>query len=251
MEALIKETYTLPSLGKVYEEEINPEITLRSMTMEEEMKRLGHSERPNKLMSEIIDACMVGDKPKISSYDMCLADYNYLFHKLRTVTYGNECDVTTYCPYCGGETKTTINLDGLQVTTYTEDLDKYLNVKLPVSGYQVELHLQTPRDIDDITLKKKDWTKKHPDFEGDPAILFNLMSLIKTIDGERLTEAKLETVIRKMHMKDINYILRCAEKSATKLGVQVAIDITCKECGLVYTNSFRPNADFFGPEIDI
>ena len=68
-------TYTLPSLGKVYgDKKINPEITLRSMTTEEEMKRLNPSDKPYKVMADIIDACMI-EKPGISSYDMCIGDY--------------------------------------------------------------------------------------------------------------------------------------------------------------------------------
>ena len=81
--------YTLPSLGKVYDKQINPQITLRSMTIEDEMKRLNHADRPYKVMCEIIDDCLI-EKLGISSYDMCLGDYQFLLHKLRVVTYGKE-----------------------------------------------------------------------------------------------------------------------------------------------------------------
>ena len=46
-EFTIANEYTLPSQGKVYEREINPNFKLRSMTTVEEMKRLNHSDRPN------------------------------------------------------------------------------------------------------------------------------------------------------------------------------------------------------------
>ena len=68
---------------------VNPNIKIRSMTTEEEMKRLGYTEQPYKMLSEIIDDCLV-DKPGISTYDMCLGDYEFLLHKLRVVTYGSD-----------------------------------------------------------------------------------------------------------------------------------------------------------------
>ena len=35
--ARITETFTLPSQGKIYEEDVNPEVTLASMTTKHEM----------------------------------------------------------------------------------------------------------------------------------------------------------------------------------------------------------------------
>ena len=80
MEYTIAEEYELPSKGKVYSKEVNPKVKLRSMTTEEEMKRLGHSPYVYKMFSELIDDCLV-EKPNISTYDMCLGDYQYLFYK--------------------------------------------------------------------------------------------------------------------------------------------------------------------------
>ena len=87
----IFEEGTLPSLGKVYGGlKVNPDFKIRSMTTEEEMRRLSHSDRPLKVICDIIDDCLI-DKPfEISSYDMCLGDYQYLLHKLRVATYGPQ-----------------------------------------------------------------------------------------------------------------------------------------------------------------
>jgi hypothetical protein len=65
-------------MGLVYDKPINPVFKIRSMTTEEEMRRLAHTERPYKLLCDIIEECIVGDKPGISVYDMCLGDYQYL-----------------------------------------------------------------------------------------------------------------------------------------------------------------------------
>lgn len=246
----IKEDFTLPSKGKVYDTKVIPEVALRSMTTEDEMKRLAHSERQYKVLCDVIDDCMVGTKPGISSYDMCLGDYQYLLHRLRSVTYGAEYRVDTYCPFCGAVNKQTINLDELEVKEYNEDLEKYLNITLPKTKKLVRLKLQTPRSIDDIAIKKKEMMKRNPEMESDPGLLLTIKSLIDTIDGEILDSVKLDVVVRKLPMADTNYILKCAEKLATAIGVETDFHCTCKECGGDYVSSFRISPEFFGPDID-
>ena len=81
MKATIVENYTLPSKGLIYKTPINPEITIRSMTLAEEMRRLQISEDLYRPMSEVIDDCIESKLP-MSSYDMCLGDYHFLLHKL-------------------------------------------------------------------------------------------------------------------------------------------------------------------------
>lgn len=78
MSFTITEDCTLPSLGLVYSKPVNPNVKLRSMTTEEEMRRLAHTERPYKVLCDIIEDCIVGDKLGISVYDVCLGDYQYL-----------------------------------------------------------------------------------------------------------------------------------------------------------------------------
>ena len=92
----IMEGYELPSKGKIYAENVNPHIELRSMTARDEMKRLSPSSTPLKTLADIIEDCFI-EKPAIHVYDMCLGDYEYLLHRLRIVTYGDS-----YKSVCNG-----------------------------------------------------------------------------------------------------------------------------------------------------
>lgn len=116
----IAESCTLPSLGKLYELPFNPELRVRSMTTEDEMKRLSPSSSFYKTLCEILDDCIVGEKPPISCYDMCLGDYQVLLHKVRVATYGAEYPMESQCPYCGRSNRVVFNLDELETETYTE-----------------------------------------------------------------------------------------------------------------------------------
>lgn len=110
----IQETFTLPSKGQIYDKPINPEITLRSMTTMDELKRLSPSDLPYKNMCDMIDDCMVNYKEK-SSYDMCIGDYQFLLHKLRIVTYGSNYNMVVSCPNCASVEEKVFNLEDLEI----------------------------------------------------------------------------------------------------------------------------------------
>ena len=244
------EEYTLPSLGKVYgEREVNPHIKLRSMTTNEEMKRLNPSDRPYKTMAEIIDDCLV-ENPGISSYDMCIGDYQFLMYKLRIVTYGPEYNIACKCPFCLSTSEETVNLDDLPVLGYTEELEKYLEFDLPRTKAHIKLRMQTPRMLDDISLKSKQFNKKAKAFEGDSAFLFLLKSFIAEVDGEKPEEVFMEQWLRELPAADANYIKRKAQKLNDAIGIDNKLQIKCEVCGLTYDSPFRVGQDFYDPTLD-
>ena len=245
----IAESYTLPSLGKVYSETINPHVKIRSMTVEEEMKRLAPSDRPYKMLSEIIDDCLI-EKPGISAYDLCVGDYQFLLHKLRVVTYGPDYKIITTCPYCGNKETSVINLEDLSVKAYSEDIEKYKEFVLPRSNKKIRIRMQTPRLLDDVTVKVQDFKKKATSFVGDPAFLFTLESLIESIDDKPVNPLNIQEFIRKLPMMDTNFIIKNAQKLDEGVGLNTAIELKCSDCGLEYPATFRTTAEFFGPSID-
>lgn len=248
----IAEEYTLPSLGKVYKENVNPHIKLRSMTTEEEMKRLAPTERVYKNLCEIIDDCLV-EKPGISTYDMCLADYQFLLHKIRIVTYGSSYPVTSKCPYCFSENDHTLQLSEIPVVNYDEDnFDKLTSFTLPKTGKNIKLKIQTPRMIDNVNYEVKELKRKSKgQMSLDPTLLMTVASVIDTIDGIKVDPIKKEDFVRTLPMMDTNYILKHAQKLVESFGLDLKFELDCPTCGLKYNNYFRLTSEFFGPSIDI
>lgn len=245
----IANEYTLPSLGKVYDNEMNPVFKIRSMTTAEEMKRLNHSDRPYKLMSEIIDDCLVTDIG-MSAYDLCVADYQFMLHKLRIVTYGPMYKVDSTCPYCGSVNKSTINLDNMKIIPFDEEsFKRHSEFVLPSTEKHIKLRVQTPRVLDDTSIKTKDERRSQPG-NNDAAFLFTLKSLIKSVDDQKMEEFKLIEFLRRLPMIDTNYIMKSAQKIATSFGIDSVLSNTCKFCGLDYNCNFRTTSEFFGPSID-
>ena len=246
----IAEEFELPSKGKIYSQPVKSTVKLKSMTTTHEMRRLSQSERPYKPMCEIIDDCFV-ENPGISSYDMCLADYQYCLIKLRIATYGTRYDIQTSCPYCGTTIYEKFNLGEMDVK-YCElqDISSLLEFQLPSTKKNIKLHMQTPRIIDDVTIQNKELQKKSKGQAPDSALLFNIVALIDTIDGQHYDPIQKEEFVRQLPMMDTNYILKKANKLVESFGVDMKLEHSCAECGLDYTSTFRINGEFFGPNID-
>lgn len=243
------ESYTLPSKGLIYDKPINPSFKIRSMTTNEEMKRLSPTGTPNKNMANIIEDCLI-EKPGIGVYDMCLGDYQFIIQKLRIVTYGSEYKVLVTCPTCHESFQKVINLEDLKIEEYDDSISKYKKIILPRSKKEIILNLQTPRMMDEVEEKKKEIEMTNTELSGDITLLLTLESLIKTVDGQTLTEPQMESFIRKLPMMDANNILKAADKLNGKVGIDPRINLTCPRCGHPVVGTFRYSEEFFRPSIN-
>ena len=246
----IAETYELPSLGRIYEEEVNPIVTLKSMTTEQEQKRLAMTDYPYKMLCEIIDDC-IAEPIGISSYDMHIGDYQFLLQKLRVVTYGSDYSMDVKCPYCGYVSKESVNLDELKTIKYEEDsFDKYREFVLPKTEKKIRLNIQTPRMLDQVTEKVKEYRKKFPE-ASDPTLTFTIKSLIEKIDDKKPDPLKIESFIRNLPMADVNTIITYAEKLNSLIGVDTTLIFTCDLCGLAHESLLTFGREFFRPALNI
>lgn len=247
----ITEEFVLPSHGKVYPgKQVNDHITLRSMTAVDEMKRLRPGDRAFKNMAEVIDSCIVNEEGLgISSYDLCIGDYQFLLHKLRIVTYGSDYPIQCTCPYCLMKQDETLNLDDLSYKDFDESILSENEFDLPVTGKHIVLRMQTPRLQDDIDVAVKSDKKKNRGDSSGSAFFYTLKYIIESVDGDRLDSIQMNDFISALPMKDVNFIYKKAERVVDMMGFDSDITIVCNTCGLTYTTPFRITSEFFGPSI--
>lgn len=244
----IQEDFTLPSKGLMYNKPFDPHIRLRSMTVEDEMRRLSPTKTPYKMMSEIIDSCLI-EKLPMSVYDLYLCDYTYLLHKLRTVTYGPDYAIKFTCPKCGNEEIIHLNLDDVKVNEYKKEIENLMTVKLPKTGYTVKLRLQTPRDLDKISQDREEMKKQNPDLQWDPTQLLTLKSLIESIDGGAVDPALITETLKRLPMMDANILSQAAAKLQEKVGLDNIMHIQCSKCDYNVDAPFLYTNEFFGPTL--
>lgn len=243
----IAEGYTLPSKGKIYSETVNPNVELRSMTAREEMRRLSPSSTPLKTLADIIEDCCV-EKPAIHVYDMSLGDYEYLLHKLRIVTYGEDYKVALRCPECGELIETIAKLDQLSVKEFDEETIRELQTfTLPASGRMISLNFITPHRLEEMEVKVKDMKRRYKNATIDFETLVRLLVNIDTIDGEKKNEHELENVITNLPARDLQKILNNIDKLNQQIGLDNVLYLTCPKCGEEVTTFFRFGPEFFRP----
>lgn len=259
MDYTIAETYTLPSKGKIYGIEFDPEVKLRSMTTNEEMVRLSHTDSPYKVLCEVIDACWVNKPEGVSSYFMHLGDYQFLLHKLRVITYGADYPVTSVCPVCGKVNKSHLNLDDLQLLPFDpedekqlEEFKKAMVFTLPRTQKEVKIKFQTPKDLDDIAKETREWKESNPEETRNQEYLITLRHAVDAVEGKRMAPQLLDNFLKHLPLMDTNTIIQKASKINEKVGIDTIIHNKCSnpKCGAKYKTSFRITNEFFGPSID-
>lgn len=245
-DARIVEEFYLPSQGVLYDGEIDPSGLMGSMKAKHEMLRLSVTDGSHKIMAEILDDCITSDLG-ISAYDLCLGDYQYLLFKLRIVTFGNEYTLRGKCPFCGFEQSTVVDLDTLETKEYTEDYEKLKTVYLPSTEQTVTLTYQTPRMLDRIQTKVKEYRKRHENTDENPVLLFNIMSCITEIDGEPPNRVFLEDWVKDLPLSDALLIIDNIDSMNNSIGTDLSFLTSCRICGTDYFVPFRVNETFFRP----
>ena len=246
-EFTVMEGYELPSKGKIYSENVNPHIELRSMTARDEMRRLSPSSTPLKTLADIIEDCCI-EKPAIHVYDMSLGDYEFLLHKLRIVTYGEDYKVALRCSDCGEPIETIAKLDQLSVKEFDEDAIQELQTfSLPVSGRTVSLNFITPHVAEAMEVKAKDMKRKYKNATIDFDTLVRVLCNIDLVDGEKKNEHELENFVTNLPAKDLQKILNNIDKLNQQIGLDNILYLTCPKCGEEITTFFRFGPEFFRP----
>lgn len=244
----ISEQIELPSGGIIYEEKVNPNIELESMKTKHEMLRLSATEDDQKLIASIIDDCTTSDNG-ISSYDMCLGDFQYMLYKLRVVTFGPEYELIGECPFCKFRQPLKVNLDEIKINSYDDSILELLDVELPMSKHKVKLTLQTPKSIDRINRKTKEYQKRHKDSNENPVIMYSILESIEEIDDEKPNIFTLEEFIKELPLADTNILLNRIDEINSKIGLDLYEEAQCKVCGTTYQVPFRITNEFFRPNI--
>ena len=243
----IMEGYELPSKGKIYSETVDPHIELRSMTARDEMRRLSPSSTPLKTLADIIEDCCV-EKPGVHVYDMSLGDYEFLLHKLRIVTYGEDYKVSLRCPECGETIETIAKLGQLNIKEFDEEEVKNLQTfSLPKSGRIVTLNFLSPRMTEEMEVKVKDMKRRYKNATIDFETLVKLLTNIDLVDGDKKSEHDLETIITNLPAMDLQKILNNIEKLNQQIGLDNILYLTCPKCGEEVTTFFRFGPEFFRP----
>ena len=211
------------------------------------MKRLSPSTARFKVLADIIEGCMI-EKPAVHVYDMALGDYEFLLHKLRIVTYGDEYKIAIKCSNCGEIVETTAHLDELKVVDFDEaKFEELKTIKLPKSGDTVSIKFQTPRMLDEMEAEVKELKRKFKTADISFDLLVLLKTIINTVNGEKLSSAQLENYVNKLPALDMNKLVNAIDDLNALVGIENDLTVICPKCGGEVSTYFRFGPEFFRP----
>lgn len=254
MNNAINETFTLPSLGQMYDTQFDARVTLRSMTTMEELQRNSSISDEYKVLCDVIEKCIINkEQIPVSVYDMCIGDFQYLLYMLRAVTWGSEYKMVCKCPNCNESVPFSVKLDEIEVHKYDEEsYRKSASIELPVSKKKITLAYQTPKILDLIASKAKEMKIKQQkkgvtvlDYES----LYTAMYFIDSIDGQHYDEFALEKFVRELNVKDFYEIIRKGNDLNRKVGLDNTVIAKCSNCGYDIVTPFRLTSEFFVPTL--
>jgi hypothetical protein len=243
----IGEGMELPSKGLICDTPVNAYVELRSMTARDEMKRLSPSPARFKILADIIEDCMI-EKPAVHVYDMALGDYEYLLHRLRIVTYGDEYKVAVKCLNCGEISETVAHLEELQVVPFDQvKFEELSTIKLPKKGDTVSLKFQTPRMLDEIEAEIKELKRKFKNAEINFDLLVLLKNIINTVNGQKLAASQLESYVNNLPAMDMTKLVNAVDEINALIGIKNDLTVICSKCGGEVPTYFRFGSEFFRP----
>lgn len=244
----IMEGHELPSGGNVYDVPVNPHVELRPMSGREEMQRTSVSTTPLKTIADIIQRCIVSGKLPVDVYDMCMADYEFLLHKLRIITYGPKYNMTVLCPDCGSRHDIEMDLDTLDIIDYDQEkYDACKNFDLPDSKKKITLRNITPRLEDEIRQKAQEFKKKAKYSGLDTDTLAKLLMVVDKIDDRPLLLEEKFLVITQLTAKDMVCILNKYTALGKCFGIDTRFVVTCPVCEGDFVARFQFGPEFFRP----
>ena len=217
---------TLPSKGLIYSKEIEWQNQLKAPRLRD--RGLADSTRKLKLQANILDNTLV--KPLgISAYDLHTADFTYLNMRQRQLSKGAApYRVLVKCKKCGKLHKVEVDLSALKVNLL-KDKPKY--TMETISGDIINFTFVTPRILDDSVVNALLFREEYTEVEMDEESLKTqefLRLIIKDVNGQKLSYARMTDYIGSMYISDIDELLKKARE--TDFGIDFLQSFPC-DCG--------------------
>jgi len=234
-ELLFYKDYTLPSHGKIYSLEINPNITLRGMNKNELNKFIYLNEKSYLELSKILNECLENTL-SIDSLDLCLIDFEFLLFKVRTLSFGYDYKEESVCPNCHSINAYKINISGLDLIEYNEkEFDLLTNITLNKSTHTLKLKLLSIREL--LSFDNSNYQEL-------------VYHSIDSIDNKKANNDEIKEFVDSLNLLDKRILNNSINKLNSYLGIKKNYSINCGKCQKEYKGFFSYKKEFFNPKIE-
>lgn len=195
------------------------------------------------VLDRLLESMIV--EPKVRPEDMLIGDKNALLIAARITGYGEDYETRVTCPACGESSNFSFNLEESNVIR-GGDADGAVptengtwKIKLPKSGWEVEVRLLTGRDEKNLA---DSFTKKRKHKLPETAVTDQFRMLIVSVGGHN-DPTKIGQAVEVMPATDARYLREVYAKVAP--GVDLTQNFVCSHCETETEMEVPFNTDFF------
>lgn len=230
----------LPSRGALYGGVLpGGSVDIRKLTVAEDIA-IQSVAGGSDLISRLLGACC-RFPAGFSQSNLLVADRVALLIAIRVFTFGAKYTVPYVCEHCNASTKGEIDLS-TGISERVTDGPLVEPVEVTLTDCQRTVSLKFLRGSDEDELSKVAKRAK-----GDPAeeIITRMALQIAQIDGQTVLMADREKFVRSMSIPDSLDFRDAIEKAQP--GMDMAITLTCPQCGGENGMNLPFNSEFFRP----
>ena len=241
------EKTVLPSAGHL--DGVPAEIRFRTITTEEEKLLFDSSDD---YIDEVLRQCIV--EPEDTSFwdKLTASDKIHIMIQQRILSYGPFYFYSVQCPVCGKWSEYKIDLRNLKIYSLPEDFKEPYDTFTLKNASDTEVSLKLPRlgDIKANEYKLSRFKMENPEAKGNQLYIYNLMTNIAAVNGEKLHSSQLESFVKKLSGMDSSYIKHRINKLEYGVDLNQREICTNKECKAEIDFRLRFGLDFFRTRFD-
>lgn len=228
----LKEPFSLPSGGKIYQKEITSDYTLRAPKLRD--KGIGDLRSRNKIQSECLKKCLE-PTPEIDPYDWHTSDYTAANLAQRMVAKGKIMPLLIRCT-CGHSEEIEVDLSKVKVTKPKLPFDLEYETS---TGDKLQLRFFTPRILDSIKTNTNSFKEEFPEAKHDISLQETCRALILSVNGQKLTYSQMTNYLLDSYEVDLTGLID--KVFSTNFGPVLIQTRECSKCKKTITFSISPD----------
>lgn len=228
----LKESFTLPSGGKIYSKEITAEYTIRAPKLKD--KGIGDLRSKNKIQSECLRKCL-DPVPEIDPYDWHTSDYTAANLAQRMAAKGKIMPLLIKCP-CGHSEEIEIDLSKIKINKPKLPFDLEFETS---TGDKLQLRFFTPRILDSIKTNSEKFKEEFPEATQDLGLQETCRALIVSVNGQKLPYSQMTNYLLDSYEVDLEGLI--SKVFSTNFGPVLTQTRECSKCGKTLTFSISPD----------
>jgi hypothetical protein len=228
----LKESFSLPSGGKIYSKEVTADYTIRAPRLKD--KGIGDLRSKRRVQAECLKKCLE-PVPEVDPYDWHTSDYTAANLAQRMAARGKNMPLLIKCS-CGHSEQIEVDLSQIKINKPKLPLDLEYETS---TGDKIQLRFFTPRILDSIKTNIDKFKEEFPEATQDLGLQETCRAIIVSVNGQKLPYSQMTNYLLESYEVDLSNMID--KVFSTNFGPELMQTRDCSKCGKKLTFSVSPD----------